>query len=90
MLNLPGMRNKNDLRQVRQIKQWVSEEFGLEEEVPVLVTELQCTEVGCPPLETVIAIMDRPGQPRQHKLHKALADVTIEDIVELVHITKPS
>ncbi|NJO00192.1 MAG: hypothetical protein HC875_41795 [Anaerolineales bacterium] len=85
MLNLPGMRPKNDLHQIRQIKQWVSEEFGLEEEVPVLVTELQCTEEGCPPLETVIAIMDRPGQPRQHKLHKALADVTIEDIVELAH-----
>ncbi len=49
--------------------------------VTVMVTELRCTEPGCPALETVIAILDTPGQPRQHKLQKPLADVTISDDV---------
>jgi hypothetical protein len=62
------------------IKEWVKSVFQLDESITVMVTELQCTEPGCPPLETVIAIMDRPGMPRQYKLHKAIAEVTLADI----------
>jgi len=48
-------------------------------DVTILVTELTCTEPGCPPTETVIALM-HPGAPRQYKIHKPLADVTASDI----------
>ena len=44
---------------------------------------LQCTEEGCPPIETVIAIMETPGKPRQYKIHKPLAEVKQTDIVSL-------
>jgi hypothetical protein len=68
--------------QATSIKGWVAEAFSLAD-APVLVTELRCTEEGCPPLETVIVIMDGPGQQRQYKLHKAMADVTQSDIAAL-------
>ncbi len=62
-------------------KQWVRETFELSDDVSVMVTELQCSEPGCPPLETVIAIMG--AEKKQHKLHKLLAEVTQADIAEL-------
>jgi hypothetical protein len=83
MINLPGTRPKNERNQVMQIKQWVLETFELTEDMSVLVTELQCTEEGCPPLETVIAILEGPGQTRQYKLHKALVEVTLLDVAAL-------
>lgn len=66
-----------------EIKAWVGEAFSLPEEATVMVTELQCREPGCPPLETVIAILDGSGPPRQHKLHKATAEVSREDVAAL-------
>ncbi len=83
MINLPGTRPKNERNQVVQIKQWVFDTFELTEDMSVMVTELQCTEEGCPPLETVIAILEGPGQTRQYKLHKALAEVTLSDVAAL-------
>jgi hypothetical protein len=64
---------------IRQIKSWVAEAFALPEGATVLVTELRCAEPGCPPLETVIAILsDR--ERRQFKLHKSAAEIDRADI----------
>ncbi len=41
----------------REIKSWVREGLGLTDEVSILVTDLQCYEPGCPPVETVIALL---------------------------------
>lgn len=84
MINLSGTRPKHERNQVMQIKQWAIESFELTEDTSVLVTELQCTEEGCPPLETVIAILEGPGQTRQYKLHKALVEVALSDVAALV------
>ena len=65
------------------VKAWVRNVFQLEDSVTVMVTELQCMEPGCPPVETVVAIMDQPGRPKQYKLHKAMPEVTLADIEEL-------
>jgi hypothetical protein len=43
----------------------------------VMVTELRCSEPGCPPIETVIAILSK-GANRQHKLHKRIEEVDEE------------
>ncbi|MBM4297467.1 MAG: hypothetical protein FJ143_06975 [Deltaproteobacteria bacterium] len=76
-------RGSGNPAQTQRVKQWAIEIFELGEEVSVLVTELQCTEPGCPPLETVIAIMG--VEKKQYKLHKALADVTHADVAGLVN-----
>ncbi|MEM7342750.1 MAG: hypothetical protein AAF485_00775 [Chloroflexota bacterium] len=84
MINLSATRPKPDRNQVVQIKQWVRESFELSEDTQVMVTELECTEEGCPPLETIIAILEGPGQTHQYKLHKALVEVVLSDVAALV------
>jgi hypothetical protein len=63
-----------------EIKAWAAESLGLGDDVAVMVTELHCTEPGCPPLETVVAVLGANGPVRQYKVRKPLADVTREDI----------
>jgi hypothetical protein len=81
-----GSRPKSDPKRIAEVKEWVAQVFRLGADVSVMVTELRCTEPGCPPLETVIAILDQPRQPRQFKIHKAITDVAFGDVLEL---TKP-
>ena len=83
MQNFFNSQLKTDPRQLVQVKSWVSQVFDLSEDVSVMITELQCTEEGCPPIETVIVIMETPGKSRQYKIHKPLAEVNQKDIVSL-------
>ena len=85
MISPFGARTTGNAWYAAQVKNWTAQMFQLSEEVSIMVTELRCTEAGCPPLETVIAILDRPGQPRQFKLHKALREVTPEDVQALAN-----
>jgi hypothetical protein len=65
---------------VRRVKAWVSSYARAQEGDVVMVTELQCTEEGCPPIETVLALLRRGEEPRKWKVHKAIALVTEEDV----------
>ncbi len=40
-----------------EIKAQVAAKLGLAEDATVMVTELTCSEEGCPPIETVIAVL---------------------------------
>lgn len=83
MLDLFGAQPRPDPAHLAAVKGWVVETLALPDDVTVMVTELRCAEPGCPPLETVIAVM-RPGAaPEQRKLHKATADITADDIRSL-------
>lgn len=64
----------------RQIKDFIRQALMLDEDTVVLVTELQCSEPGCPPLETVIAILGLHGQKCQKKIHQPLLEVTDEHL----------
>jgi hypothetical protein len=66
---------------VREIKDQLTAMLELTEESTVFVTELACLEEGCPPVETVIAVLrDRATQKFQFKLHKPVLDITEEDL----------
>lgn len=67
----------------KDIKGWVHETLQLAPEAAIIVTELTCSEPGCPPLETVIAVLRGPGDQLQQKIHRSLADITKEDVVAL-------
>lgn len=82
-MDLFGGGAKPSPARIAQVKSWVREQLHLDEEAVVMVTELRCSEPGCPPLETVIAVLDGPGQRRQQKLHKGVAEITVEDIASL-------
>jgi hypothetical protein len=58
------------------VRQWARAAFGLGDDDVVLVTELRCHEDGCPPVETVIAILGTdPSERVEHRLHLPLAEV---------------
>jgi hypothetical protein len=80
MVDFLKPRPAGDPERVAAIKTWVAEAFHLPNGATVMVTELRCHEPGCPPLETVIAILNEADRTRQHKLHKAIADVTRGDV----------
>lgn len=76
-------RPKRDVSLVRQIKDWAYECLPIVEGSSVSVMELECREPGCPPLETVIAVLEDAAATRQWKVHKAVPDITREDILSL-------
>jgi hypothetical protein len=58
-----------------RLKSEVSHALALTDADTVMVTELACHEPGCPPRETVVAVM-RQGRPTETwKFHKAAADL---------------
>lgn len=77
---LPGMGRKRDPQAVERIRGWVRSEVD-DDDTTVLVTELECSEPGCPPIETVIALL-REGEQVQHKIHKPIAEVSEADVLD--------
>jgi hypothetical protein len=68
---------------LRAIKEWTREALGLPPDTSVLVSELTCKEEGCPPLETIIAVLKGPQQRIERKVHVAVADLTRELVCKL-------
>jgi nitrate reductase delta subunit len=80
-----GRQNSSDLHAGNRVKSWVRHAFDLSEDASVLVSELHCTEPGCVPVETVIALMGTGGSaPRTFKVFKPLAEVAESDIAALI------
>jgi hypothetical protein len=67
----------------RQIKEWAREALALPAEATLMVSELACSEPGCPPLETVIAVLDDTDAPRHFKIHRPMTDVTRADVATI-------
>ena len=68
--------------QLQQLKEWVYETLALERDIPLSVSQLQCTEPGCPPMETVIAVMSQP--PCTYKIHRPAAEIELADVVAVI------
>lgn len=67
----------------RQVKEWVRSALQLSDEYGILVTELKCTEPGCPPIETVVAVLQPDGKQHQQKIHRASSEITESDAREI-------
>ena len=80
--------NKISPVQLQQLKSWVYEALSLDESVPVSISQLTCTEPGCPPLETVIAVMTQP--PKTYKIHQPAVEITQTNIVQTLKEKKES
>ena len=65
---------KTDLNKVRKIKEALGETLSIQNNATITVTELTCLEEGCPPVETVVALLKVGSDPLQHKIHKPAAD----------------
>jgi hypothetical protein len=66
------------------IKQWTRDIFSLSEEAVIMVSELQCHEPDCPPIETVIAIMQTGVPQRTFKIHKPIDQIGQSELEELL------
>ena len=74
-------RPKPNLEALQQVKIWAYDLLKLDPDISISVSQLQCKEADCPPIETVITIFSQPAQ--QYKIHKALDDVERGDLVRL-------
>lgn len=71
---------KAEPAKVQQLKTWIDELLKLDREITVSISQLQCKEPGCPPIETVITILTQPVQ--QFKIHKAIAEIERSDLIQ--------
>jgi hypothetical protein len=69
---------KASSQEVQQVKQWIYQALQIDEQISISLSQLQCTEPGCPPIETVINVMTNPVQ--QYKIHKSIAEIEYTDI----------
>ena len=72
----------------KEVHGWMREILALPKNASMLVTELTYTKPECPPVETVIAVLRGPGQNTQVKIHRALAEITREDVAQVAGGTK--
>jgi hypothetical protein len=62
------------------LKATVRDVLGLDDSHTVVIQQLACVEPGCPPVETVLAVLSATDPPRRWTIHKPTADVTDDDI----------
>jgi hypothetical protein len=69
---------------IREVRAWVRELHPFPEDATIMITELTCSEPGCPPVETVVAVLREKQPGVQGKVHRALAAVVRDDVAALV------
>jgi hypothetical protein len=75
-----GARQPGPTQQLRALKETVRNLLGLDDDTAVMVRQLACTEPGCPPLETVVAVLPMDGAARRWTLHQAAEEITEDDL----------
>jgi hypothetical protein len=70
--------------QLQQVKDWLYEILQIDRHTIISVSQLQCQDLCCPPIQTAIAIMTNPH--RVIRIHKAVPDITYVDVVQAIAI----
>lgn len=84
MFSIGGLSaHKPNPKKIAEIKRWVRRTLNLDDKTTVFVTQLECHEPGCPPVETVIALLRSGQQSQQRKMHKSVNDLNYDDINRL-------
>ena len=65
-----------------RVRTWTREHFNLGDDETIMVSELPCSDPGCPPVETNVVFW-RQGGRHQFKVYKPLADVIPDDLLGL-------
>ncbi|WP_309484360.1 hypothetical protein [Streptomyces himalayensis] len=52
----------------------------LDDDTAVMVRQLACTEPGCPPVETIVAVLPMDGAARRWTLHQPADRITEDDL----------
>lgn len=67
---------------LQRLKFWTQDRLNLADTVPISISQLQCHEPGCPPIETVIAVMTQP--PQSFKIHRAAGEISRNDLNQAI------
>jgi hypothetical protein len=54
--------------------------LDLDEDTAVMIRQLACTEPGCPPIETVVAVLPMNAPARRWTLHRPVDQITTDDL----------
>jgi nitrate reductase molybdenum cofactor assembly chaperone NarJ/NarW len=65
-----------------RVRTWAREHFNLGDDETIMVSELPCSDPGCPPVETHLVFWTQAGR-RQFKVFKPLAEVVPDDLLGL-------
>ena len=78
-----GLTKKSPAHSAEQerVRTWTQERFKLADDETIMVSELPCSDPGCPPVETHVVFWTPAG--RQHfKVFKPLAEVAADDLLD--------
>jgi hypothetical protein len=70
--------------QSQQVKDWLYEILQINHQTVISLSQLQCQDPDCPPIQTAIAIMTSPH--RIIRIHKAISDITYVDVVQAIAV----
>ena len=68
--------------QSQQVKDWLYEILQIDRQTVISLSQLQCQDSGCPPIQTAIAVMTSPH--RVIRIHKAIPDIAYTDVVHAI------
>ena len=74
---------------IRELKSYAAVLLDAGPEDSIMVSELTCTEPGCPPLETVVARLRGGTRPLSIKVHKPVFEVTPADLRQALAALPP-
>ena len=86
MLDLFPQKPAVTTEQLQQVKDWLYEIWQIDRHTVISLSQLQCQDSGCPPIQTAIAIMTSPH--RVIRIHKAIPDITYADLVQAIAANK--
>jgi hypothetical protein len=65
---------------VSRLKDSVRQLLDVDDDTAVMIRQLDCTEPGCPPVETVVAVLPLNAPARRWTLHRPVDQITIDDL----------
>jgi nitrate reductase delta subunit len=68
------------MRAVEAVQAWTRARFKLPLDAPVLVSQLTCSNPGCPPVQTVVAFWTETGERHHLKVLLPLEAIAENDI----------
>ncbi|MFJ8539660.1 hypothetical protein [Streptomyces sp. NPDC093591] len=75
--------------QLRELKETVRTLLALDDDTAVMIRRLTCTEPGCPPVETVVAVLPMDSTARRWTLHQPTDQITKADLRAALLNTQP-
>lgn len=88
MFRFHNPRDPENAEVTRAIKNWVSELTWVSEDGVVMVTEVNCLDDGCPDMETLIHVLDKPHD-RSYRIRKPLIFVRRRDVEAVIREAGP-